>query len=155
MASPFDGLKIDKNLVCEFFAVFSRFEFALKDTGFCGIQRGRAQPDWRTFAHDVENQIGTIQDQEFLQAIAFLMEQPPRVQTTQNDWDDIPLPEGLALAAIEAIKRVRNNLFHGGKHTPQSEPGRDHRLVESALVVLEGLLTCNENVRISYETHTF
>jgi hypothetical protein len=32
--SPLDGLDISKPLVLEFFAVFSRFEFALKEVGY-------------------------------------------------------------------------------------------------------------------------
>ena len=49
--SPFAGLRIPKELVCEFFAVFSRFEFALKEAGFVQGEN-RVSADWDCFAKE-------------------------------------------------------------------------------------------------------
>ncbi len=50
--SPFEGLRIPRELVCEFFAVFSRLEFTLKEEGFVQRGRERAYPDWNRFAKE-------------------------------------------------------------------------------------------------------
>ena len=50
VSDPFAFLAVDKELVCTFFAVFSRFEFALKDCGYVREENGTAAPAWRRFA---------------------------------------------------------------------------------------------------------
>ncbi len=56
------------------------------------------------------------------------------------DFDD--LSEGDAAALLEATKRVRNNLFHGGKEDPREQPydGDDQEWLDAALDVLGVLL---------------
>lgn len=53
-----------------------------------------------------------------------------------------PLPGTEGPALLEAAKRVRNNLFHGGKEDPNDEPypGDDQEWAEAAIVVVERLL---------------
>lgn len=48
LKDPFRFINVPKDIVCEFFAVFSRFEFALKESGFVREER-RAAPDWKRF----------------------------------------------------------------------------------------------------------
>lgn len=52
------------------------------------------------------------------------------------------LPASDARALIEAMRRVRNNLFHGGKNDPLEEPyqGDDDEWTDAALDVAERLL---------------
>lgn len=52
------------------------------------------------------------------------------------------LPAGEAPALLEAVQRVRNNLFHGGKEDPDEGPYRedDQEWVEAAIVVVDLLL---------------
>lgn len=52
-----------------------------------------------------------------------------------------PLPATEAPALLEAVQRVRNNLFHGGKEDPDEGPYRedDQEWVEAAIVVVDRL----------------
>jgi hypothetical protein len=48
--SPFDGLRVPRGLVCEFFGTFSRFEFAIKEMGLFDQRFSHAAPDWWEFS---------------------------------------------------------------------------------------------------------
>ncbi|MDA1314463.1 MAG: hypothetical protein O2968_14075 [Acidobacteria bacterium] len=78
----------------------------------------------------------------------YLQQQPPRKQVLcrgnlswSNDIDE-------SISDIERVliyvRRVRNNLFHGGKFpTPDGvvdEPGRDKQLIQECLTVLRAVL---------------
>lgn len=150
MPSPFDSLQMPRELACEFFAVFSRFEYALKESGFLYVNRnGRAAPDWDSFAAAVTLQF--IPTSELAQAIDFLNHEPPQIQTSAYNWQHVPLRGATPVAmALDAAQRIRNNLFHGGKHTLHSPPGRDEALVQAAIVVLLGCISQNNSLRAAY-----
>ena len=154
-ASPFDGLQMPRELVCEFFAVFSRFEFTLKESRFVSVSRfGRATPDWNRFASKTGPKLVAQKGTKLDDAIAYLTSEPPQVQTAAQNWSQQPLTGStLGEKAIAAAQRVRNNLFHGGKHTPHSPPGRDEKLVRLALVVLYACLEQDANLRQTFEQH--
>ncbi len=138
--SPFEGLDIEKELVCEFFATFSRLEFALKELGYSRNVHGVVSPAWWRFSEEIAKKVHI--DSDLDGAINFLCNQPPMVQISAQEWQLRALHgEREIEKAIDAASRVRHNLFHGGKHTPHSPPGRDQRLVESAQMVL---LACVE-----------
>lgn len=138
VTSPFDSLQMPRDLVCEFFAVFSRFEFALKESGFVYANRnGRAAPDWDAFSAVAAGSLQFASDPALFQAINFLNREPPQVQISAFEWQLDPLRGVAPIAtALDAAQRVRNNLFHGGKHTPHSPPARDEALVRASLTVL-------------------
>ncbi|WP_133817688.1 hypothetical protein [Tahibacter aquaticus] len=153
-ADLFDGLDIPPELIVEFFLVFSRFEFALKDIGYCRQNRhGIAGPNWEGFRDEStqwfrEPAAGSAESH----AIDELLAEPPRVQTGPKAWEPRPLRAGSRIAqALEGAQRVRNNLFHGGKHTPHSPKGRDEILVRSALTVLDCCLASHQALRESFE----
>lgn len=58
------------------------------------------------------------------------------------EFDFDPLPDNDAAALLEATKRARNNLFHGGKEDPREQPynGDDQEWLDAALDVLGVLL---------------
>ena len=156
MTSPFENLPLDRTLVCEFFAIFSRFEYALKATDFCVAGRsGAAMPDWRAFRELIGANLSSCDDIEVMSAIQFLITYPPQVQKAE---------EGRAVfravdlqgnndgeRAIEAAQRVRNNLFHGGKHTPNSPPERDEKLIRCSRLVLQACLKFRPGLHAEFE----
>ena len=152
LVDPFAGLAVARELACEFFAVFSRFEYALKECGFLRNSRGRVEPDWDSYRSSIEHQLALEPDSAISKAIKYLTDMPPNVQIGRREWSDEPVLKGNTAfgQAISATQRVRNNLFHGGKHTPQEIAGRDELLVCSALEVLKGCLEIDENVRSAY-----
>jgi hypothetical protein len=146
MISPLEGLSVDPSLACEFFARFARFEYALKATRrFCRRgYGGKAEPDWRSFKKEIGADLTNCDDEEIVTAITYLVNCPPKVQKCKSHnavfESECLRGDNIGEKAIEAAKRVRNNLFHGGKHTPHSPPGRDERLICCSLVVLEACL---------------
>jgi hypothetical protein len=156
MKSPFEDLQIDPSLVCEFFAVFSRFEYAMKATRYCGADRHQnAVPDWRGLQRDLGEPLAAATDESLQVAIAYLLAEPPWIQRVidgRPDFQTSPLVGANAgVQALEAARRVRNNLFHGGKHTPHSPPERDARLIEAALMVLRTCLALSPDLDSEYD----
>lgn len=148
LPDPFSLIAIPKDLACEFFAVFSRFEFALKEGGYVKGE-GRASPDWQRFAREVVLEA----DGPVAVSLGYLIAYPPQIQTPDLKWKSLALQGKTDRAkALESIQRVRNNLFHGGKHPPMSTPGRDAELVQASLAVLYAVLEQNEQIRSDYET---
>lgn len=131
--SPFDSLELPPALACEFFAVFSRFEYAMKESGHVYRNRfGRAAPDWHGFATAAAGDLQVAPGSNLSQAIELLNHEPPQVQIAAHEWEETPLRGAAPIStALDAAQRVRNNLFHGGKHTPHSAPGRDEALVRA------------------------
>lgn len=160
MLSPFDGLQIPRDLVCEFFAVFSRFEFTLNESGFVSANRyGRATPNWSRYCEKISAALSPNGNEPLAAAIDDLISDPPQVQIAQGNttiWQAVPLRGNTEIElALDATQRVRNNLFHGGKHTPHSPPGRDERLVRAALVVLHACLSVGGDFKAIYEQTAF
>lgn len=153
--SPFDNLNIEKELVIDYFAVFSRFEHALKVTGY--RKRGSydaVNADWTRFSGDACPWFNAIPE-ALNDAVNYLLQHPPYQQVIKQgalDWKLRTFKEEdtVATRVLEAVKTVRNNLFHGGKHMPHSPPGRDERLIKACLEVLYYCLDCSEQVRIEY-----
>lgn len=129
--------------------MFSRFEFALKEAGYVYIHRGRAAPDWNRFSAGAILQASAASD--LARAIDFLNQEPPQVQISAHGWDPSPLRGDTPIArALDAAQRVRHNLFHGGKHTPHSPPGRDEALVRAAMAVLLACVSQNLGLGAAY-----
>lgn len=93
--SPFDGLKIPRDLVCEFFAFFARFEFAPKEHGYGKAQGRYAAPDWQRFAAAASGWLIVEADSALADAIALLVGQPPQIQRWLGlNWEARVLPWG-------------------------------------------------------------
>ncbi|ELY22161.1 hypothetical protein ACK8HJ_22680 [Vreelandella titanicae] len=154
--SPFEGLDIEKELVCEFFATLSRLEFALKELGYSRNERGVVSPAWWRFSEEIAKNVHIDIGSELDGAINFLCNEPPMVQISAQEWQPRDLHgEREIEKAIDAACRVRHNLFHGGKHTPHSPPGRDRRLVESAQMVLLACIEACPRLREVYVQNRF
>lgn len=153
LTDPFSFINIPKELVCEFFAVFSRFEFALKESGYVKGE-GRASPDWKRFAQ--ESTLEVAGDSPLAISMGYLIAYPPQIQMPNLKWKDLALQGKTDRAkALESVQRVRNNLFHGGKHPPLSAPGRDTELVQASLAILYAVLEQNDQIRSDYEKVAF
>ena len=157
---PFRQLRLSRELVCEFFGAFSRFEFALKESGFYRPNRyDRAMPDWERFAQERASRLAPREGSELQAVLQVLLDQPAQVQVVDGHairWVHVALRgDSEGERAVDAVQRVRNNLFHGGKHSPQSDPVRDESLLRSALDILDALLQLDDEVRFNYENAAF
>jgi hypothetical protein len=149
--SPFDGLKMSQELASEFFAAFSRFEYMLKEHKY--VQKGStsARPDWDRFARDAAARMKLEAGTDVAEAVAYLNANPPQVQMATLVWQETRLAGDAPVErAFQAARRIRNNLFHGGKHTLDSPAGRDEKLVRSSLRVMYAFLEQNGDWRSTY-----
>ncbi len=154
--SPFDGLQMPEALACQFFGFFARFEFVLKEEGFLEKGIPYASADWDRFAKDAATWLKIEEGSDVNAAISYLNEEPPQVQTPEFKWERKALGGKTATEkALHAVRRVRNNLFHGGKHTPHSPPGRDEQLVRCSLLLLTACLEQNDGLRATFEQSEF
>lgn len=153
--SPFQHLNLAPELACEFLAVFSRYEFALKSTGFA--EGDAVQAAWDRYAGSIATAFDQITDTEVTAAVDYLLTQPPKKQVLREgklQWESTPLDNvPRAQQVLTMIRRVRNNLFHGGKFIPAEaggDPHRDQLLVQHSLVVLRACLPLDPNVEAAF-----
>jgi len=138
----------DSNIsdVLNFFLLFARFEYALKQAGFLKKKR-RAEPNWHSFSDGINVYLPSRKNNynEFRNAIDYLNSCPPKIQIVKErnrtkvlDWECSKPQGNEARVLTEYIKRVRNNLFHGGKIPFNAE--RDIPLINHATTVLKHML---------------
>jgi hypothetical protein len=89
------------------------------------------------------------------EAISYLSSNPPQKQVVRHGglgWEprtsDNPRDP---VFLMRSITTVRNNLFHGGKEVTGRLAERDHRLVQSSLVVLAHAIGLDTNVQHAFE----
>ena len=141
-----------------FFALFSRFEFALKNAGFLKSDRNDvAHADWNCFAKKHARQLE--KDPVFMGARKNLLRHPPKQQRVKDGrvrWEKNPKRnhETDAVHLIRVVRDVRNNLFHGGKSPdgPKKETARNPMLLDAAMTILERCLELDEVVRREFKS---
>src|SRR5437764_995290 len=131
------------DIAAEFFRVFSRTEYALKASGFNNGD-GPADANWRAFADTIETFIANPPS-EVREAIDFILREPPKKQFIVSgliEWREVePGTTSNADALFQYIRRVRNNLFHGGKFNGHwFEPERSERLMKASLTILRAVV---------------
>ena len=141
-------------LASEFFRVFSRTEYALKASGF-NRGDGPAEANWATFALAVEAFIANPGATEVSEAVEFIFREPPKKQFIDNgeiQWRDIkPSTNSRADELFQYIRRIRNNLFHGGKFNGRwFAPERSESLMKAGLIVLLASVEAEARVREAY-----
>lgn len=142
------------NLAIELFRVFSRVEYSLKATGYNNGE-GVADVNWRKFALDVEELIANPISQALKEAVDFIFNTPPKKQVIRNnliDWEiSEPTTNSQADKLLIYVRRVRNNLFHGGKFNGHwFAPERSELLLRHSLVVLSSCIESVPDVKAAY-----
>jgi hypothetical protein len=153
------ALIVDPDVVLQFFAVFSRFEYSLKRSGF--LKHGdRAEANWGMYANSLRGHFGRVQDEQFQGAVTFLLREPPKTQIVSGvdlGWRDTAIGDGEyhERYVLRLVGTVRNNLFHGGKYPipvgPMDDVARNKRLLEASLTVLKQCLELSDTVRATFE----
>jgi hypothetical protein len=160
VADEFRHLHMPPDLACEFFAVFSRMEYALKATGTYAMDggKGKAAANWDTFANAIDDKVRALADQRAKAAMDYLLSKPPRKQLYDNGTvrfqdQEIDPRQAPTQQALLMVRTVRNNLFHGGKHIAgdEREPGRNEALVTHCVALLKACVLLDESVRVNYE----
>ncbi|WP_374033587.1 hypothetical protein ACES2I_12630 [Bdellovibrio bacteriovorus] len=143
-------------LCFRFFILFSRFEYALKRSGFykdprdhdrslelCWDKAGnKLDPLCKSSLEDYRNRTPSI------------FENPPKKPMIRPDreiaWVSPNIQQmSTTRQALHIVSSVRNNLFHGGKWPdgPLSDTARDKFLIESSIEIIEVILNSTSEVR--------
>ncbi|SDU16172.1 hypothetical protein [Halopseudomonas salegens] len=154
----FRQLNIPVELATEFLAVFSRMEYALKSTEFADGGPARVDPAWDRFANHIHERFTQLEDEHLAEAAKFLLEQRPRKQVLRDgrlQFVEQELEQGQRSTQqlLKMVRTVRNNLFHGGKYSPDGEVelGRNEHLIAASLEILKQCRRLHEGVLNSYE----
>jgi len=151
-----EKISINKELVLEFFLVLSRMEFALKVEGYCIGGNNRVFPDWGLFASEVGEKFSCGDNEKLSTAIDYYLGHPPKKQILSDGhlaWVDAPPNNATEVEkAIILVRRVRNNLFHGGKYNDQGhdEAARNEMLLEMGITIINGAMHYSPNVERAY-----
>ncbi len=117
----------------DLFAVFARFEYAMKKGGFRRVNRAEAA--WRTFADTLP--AGFFAQMQAAPEAAIYFAAPPDRLVTDGAhsvrWSGAPITPTNAADLFDSINIARNNLFHGDK---QHDRQRDTQLMAAALFIL-------------------
>jgi len=149
---------LDSPLASAYFQVFTRIEYSLKQAGYSRIARnGTIEADWDKFSKSTSKDFKEDNFPRYLEAKEYLLNDPPRRQIRTDDgiidFERIaaPLAGNSDLEKlINATKRVRNNLYHGGKMSFKGEFRRNEILIKHCHEVLEAAVMSNEPVLIAY-----
>lgn len=151
-------MPIDRELLLEFFLTFSRAEFALKNSDFVTGGEDSVSPNWDGFATTLRDRFKSNRTKILEAAVEYILLNPPMKQVLRDGnlmWEE-NLPNG-GKSETEVlfilVRRIRNNLFHGGKHNLKvfEDSERTTRLLRSALLIVEEGVSILPNVRIAYE----
>jgi hypothetical protein len=146
-----------QNLLVDFFIVFSRFECALKASHFSNGEGGKVMANWDTFIADIRPNFDKGISIELNQAVDYLIQHPPRVQTLEHGqlaWKNRVFQDNeheinkLNLS----IRDIRNNLFHGGKFNGRYQPdiSRNFTLLKNSIIILNSWLELNQQVKNNF-----
>jgi hypothetical protein len=153
-----DAIAPERNLVLHFFAVFSRFEFALKRIAkYLAGNEKEAKANWGLYAKAIHGRFSDISGDEFSAAVAYLAANPPKKQIVAEGvirWRDSVKDPGESNEAfiLRLVRTVRNNLFHGGKYPegPIEDVARNQRLLQASITVLVQCLALSPEVEQWY-----
>jgi hypothetical protein len=162
-----DNITVKPELLFSFFHNFARFEYALKKAGFAkgfgddlggGIKS--ASPDWDRYANYIKNNFDKHENKILKEAVDYIWENPPGQEvvtpagellfkTPNYDFNTFDLNVLLVF-----VRRVRNNLFHGGKYgniVIDKNTERTEKLLKESLVILDACLKLSPDVKKAYD----
>jgi hypothetical protein len=155
--SAFSFLKIPTDRACDFLGVFARSEYALKAAGFARGDERQAEADWDAFAQAIADDFDLSKNHNLRAAVDYLLTKPPKKQVLKNkslQFFDAPPDKNQRRAqqVLLMVRRVRNNLFHGGKFlpVPTGDPDRDKLLIQHSLTVLRTCISLHNGVSRNY-----
>ncbi len=149
---------LDSQLAAPYFQVFTRIEYSLKRSGYSRIAKnGTIEADWDKFSKITSKDFKEDNFPKYLAAKEYLLNEPPRrqIKTDEGEVDFERVAAPLAgnndfEKLISATKRVRNNLYHGGKMSFKGDWRRNEILLEHCHEVLEAAVMSNEPVLRAY-----
>jgi hypothetical protein len=138
-----------RQLSLQLFETFSRMEYAFKAVGYWQ-PKIYAEANWDSFVNAIKGTFNADHSSEIKDAHDYILSQPPNKQMIVNDalvWKAVPA-DGDDLTKLSVyIRRVRNNLFHGGKYGDHAlNFERNRALILHSLTLLQYLKTLHSGV---------
>lgn len=135
-----------------FFKLFAQFEYALKALGYGRAGNAdTAEADWDRFANAAGGALLREEAPAIVAARNYLFDHPPRRQVWIGGavyWRTVSNSERSPQILFAHIRRVRNNLYHGGKFNGRwIEPDRSEELITTALLLLQHLQRTDAELR--------
>ena len=133
-------------LASELFMLFARCEYALKCLGFIkAYKNGMFELDWDAFSNLYGAIVFNGTSLDISDSVEYLLNCPPQRQIIGPDgkfsWAAVSNSDHSVQALFGHVRRVRNNLFHGGKFGGERsewvEVDRSYKLINAALTVLK------------------
>ncbi len=127
----------------EFFREFAQFEHTIKNNGYYHLAKGdEVRTSWRSFTDEMSKCQDLFDRANSEPHIKYLIENPPEIRIHKGDRLDWRSPPEIKSTSdlIDAVQRIRNNLFHGDKSGPASEssdPERNQKLIRAGRAVLQ------------------
>ena len=163
--------KINKNLLLNFFLIFSKFEYALKAGGFHkrrkklnshdGLPIYDAEPDWNRFDVSMRSSFQVDRNDELRRACEYILDTPPNKQVIVNNsvaWETPIREEHLSDIEfiLKMVRCIRNNLFHGGKYSNEvhEDTERTELLLNSSLIILKECLALSPDLKRIFDEAT-
>lgn len=135
------------------FKEFARLEYSLKRAGFHGGNGEKATANWDTFAVAIRDKLAA--DSEIEESRKYMEANPPKQQMVRKGrlvWEPSVADAHPIHNLLLCVRRVRNNLFHGGKFNDgYFEPERSAELLTHSLRILEACLRASSDVRSAYD----
>jgi hypothetical protein len=134
----------------ELFRIFARFEFALKMSGYAKMGNGKVDILWGNFSDSAYLGAAFFNEIHAAEICPLLLNDPPkadRIEQGGYGFEDQASPPTSVASLFKMVRRVRNNLFHGGKYFDQDSE-RSRLLIEEAIAVL--LLACERHPDVQF-----
>lgn len=143
---------------------FSKFEYALMESGYHKLdgecdacnRKGFLTSDWNTFKSEKLSDATLRLLKSLSDEAKYLILDPPqkRIINENNELDWHPVSIRSVSDAIDACKRVRNNLVHGGKYNDE-KADRNRKLLKGATDIISKLTEYDENLKNCYDDAQF
>lgn len=153
--------RLEKNLVYEFLVVFSRLEYAAKMSKFVeplleGEQERKLTILWDDVSDQIEGNwtIALKEDDELKKAVDYYDTHPPEKQILTINGIEFKSTEIQNVAhsskMLLAVRRVRNNLFHGGKASKSENVERSSALLRNGITIILVAVQCNVDLSMHF-----
>jgi hypothetical protein len=145
----------DQLIIFNFFIVFSRFEYSLKEyKTYRNVNgNGNVSANWDRFASKHKEKFDYHKSKTLHQAVTYYLTYPPDKQIEENGhlgWKKNTRNPGESdfTWVLRSVRYARNNLFHGGKF-PYDQL-RDTTLLYYGLVILYEALDLNKIIKRTF-----
>jgi hypothetical protein len=157
MNQPNVMVRVDSTLLFDFFLTFARMEFALKNAGFVIGDEDSVNPAWDAFGNAIKDRFKRKKTKELDMAVDYILINPPMKQVLRRGnlmWDtNLPNAGSETQTLLVLIRRIRNNLFHGGKHNfgVHENTERTTQLLKNSLLIIQECSSLLPDVKTNYD----